>query len=152
MWDTSKQTRFAPKGSWWDHNVKAMTSQIRFFWARSMIFTVCGPQVCSLLDTLIYCKRQKCPTFLKNLGAMLITYGWVKIIFDFSYCCSAPAVSLAAILPRLHEFSCCYSPFCWILLKFAQFWGPQNKILLGKNFTIGGIKSCKNIGKNLIQT
>ena len=62
----SKQTRFAPKGSWWHLNVRAMTSQIRIFWARSMLFTVCGPQVCSLLDTSIYFKRRKCPTFFKE--------------------------------------------------------------------------------------
>ena len=42
-----------------------MTSQRRFFWARSMLLTVCGPQVFPLEDTFIYCKPLKCPTVVK---------------------------------------------------------------------------------------
>ena len=38
-----------------------MMSQLQFFWARSMLFTVCGPQV----DTLNYYIRLKCPTVFK---------------------------------------------------------------------------------------
>ena len=41
---------------------RVKTLQIRTFWARLAIFTVCGPQV----DALIYCKRLKCPTFFKK--------------------------------------------------------------------------------------
>ena len=32
------------------------------FWARSILFAACGPQV----DSLIYCKRLKCPTSFKK--------------------------------------------------------------------------------------
>ena len=38
----------------------------RIFLARLMLFTVCGPQVGPLVDTLIYCKLVKCPTFFKE--------------------------------------------------------------------------------------
>ena len=31
-----------------------------------MLFTVCGPQVGPLVDTLIYCKLVKCPTFFNE--------------------------------------------------------------------------------------
>ena len=40
----------------------AMTSQIRIFWARSILFTVCGPKA----HTLIYCKKLKCPAFFEE--------------------------------------------------------------------------------------
>ena len=43
-----------------------MTSQIQIFWPRSMLFTVCGPQVCPVIDTFIYYKQLKCPTFFKE--------------------------------------------------------------------------------------
>ena len=39
-----------------------MTSQIQFFKARSILLTICGPQV----HSLIYCKRLKCPTIFKK--------------------------------------------------------------------------------------
>ena len=39
-----------------------MTSQIQIFRARSILFTVCGP----LVDTLISCKRLESPTFIKK--------------------------------------------------------------------------------------
>ena len=31
-----------------------------------MLFTVCGPQVCPVIDTFIYYKQLKCPTFFKE--------------------------------------------------------------------------------------
>ena len=36
-----------------------------------MLFTVCGPQVCPVIDTFIYFKQLNCPTFLKEPWVVL---------------------------------------------------------------------------------
>ena len=56
-----------------------MTSQIWIFWARSMLFMVCGPQVGPLVDTLIYCKLVKCPTFFKEPWLRQCRRGWREL-------------------------------------------------------------------------
>ena len=51
-----------------------MTSRIQFFCPRSILFTVCGPQV----DILIYCKRLECPIFFRK--------PWTSHFYKFENC------------------------------------------------------------------
>ena len=63
---------------WWHQKVSKYPGQwhhkYNFFLTQIISLTLCGPQV----ETLICCKRLKCPTSLKNLVSNWTTQKWEK--------------------------------------------------------------------------
>ena len=48
-----------------------------------MLFMVCGPQVCALVNTFIYCERLKCPTFHKEQMTNQFFWLWLNQMKHF---------------------------------------------------------------------
>ena len=74
-----------------------------------MLFMVCGPQVCPLVDTFVYCKLLKCPTFFKEPWSKAATSSasWTQKLSCTILCYHYNGIIRVTLLWPLPKFANC---------------------------------------------